>query len=166
MITTERLFIRPAAKEDARFFFVLMNTKEWINNIGQRNITDLQVAEQYIQDKMMDHYTENGYGNYVMIDQKSGETVGCVSLYNRPDIEDIDLGFALLPTHMKKGYAHEGALAIMKVAKEVGLKTICAFTTHENVDSQRLIEKLGFTKNGTIFFGEEKEELLNYTLTF
>ena len=50
MITTERLFIRPAVKEDARFFFVLMNTKEWINNIGQRNITDLQVAEQYIQD--------------------------------------------------------------------------------------------------------------------
>lgn len=167
MIHTERLRLRPMALEDATFILELLNTKEWIDNIGQRNVHSISDAEQYIHEKMILHYDKNGYGNYLMTRIEDDVKIGCVSLYNREDVEGVDIGFAMLPKYFGKGYAYEGSAAIMSLAKgEFGLNSVCAFTSKENVTSQKLIERLGLRFDKTILFGEDKEELLYYSLDF
>lgn len=165
MIETERLALTPMALRDARFVLELLNTKEWILNIGQRNVHTISDAEKYIQEKMILHYEKNGYGNYLMTRLEDGAKVGCVSLYNREDVEGVDIGFAMLPKYFRKGYSYEGSIAILNLAKaEFGLTFVCAFTSKCNLGSQKLLESLGLKFEKTILFGEEKEELLYYKI--
>ncbi|MEM9545226.1 MAG: GNAT family N-acetyltransferase [Bacteroidota bacterium] len=165
--STDRLILRPMRLEDAPFVFELVNTKEWIENIGPRNVPSINAAKKYIQEKMVDHYEKHGYGNFLMMRKADGVKIGCISLYNRDDVEGVDIGFAMLPQYMSKGYAFEGAEVIKLAAKdEYGLKGITAFTTKENEISQKLILKLGLEFKKTIIFGDEKEELLFYELKF
>jgi len=166
-IETDRLILTPMALDDASFVLQLLNTKEWIENIGQRNVHSLEDAKKYIQEKMIDHYEKNGYGNFLMTRKSDKNKVGCISLYNREDVEGVDIGFAMLPEYMQKGFASEGAQAIKALAEnELKLSGITAFTTKENLTSQKLIEKLGLTFKKTILFGDEEEELLFYELVF
>lgn len=167
MIETERLRLTPMSLDDAPFVYQLVNTKEWIENIGQRNVHSVEDAVEYIRNKMVDHYEKHGYGNFLMTRKSDGKKVGCISLYNREDVEGVDIGFAMLPEFMRKGYALEGASKIRQVAEdELNLSGITAFTMKENVGSQKLIEKLGLEFKKTILFGEEQEELLFYELVF
>ncbi len=167
MIKTERLHLTLMSLEDAPFILELLNTKEWIDNIGQRNVHSISDAEKYIHKKMILHYEKNGYGNFLMTREEDGAKIGCVSLYNREDVEGVDIGFAMLPQYARKGYAYEGSMAIMNLAKgEFGLSSVCAFTSKDNIASQKLIERLGLRLEKTILFGEEKEELLYYNLNF
>ena len=166
-IKTERLIIRPITLNDASFILELVNTKKWINNIGQRNVHSIDDAETYIQTKMIDHYTKHGYGNFVMMRKNDRVIVGSVSLFNRQDVEGVDIGFAVKPCFFRQGYAYEGAVSIMKHARdELKLSSIIAFTSKKNIASQNLILRLGLEYEGTIIFGEKKEELLNYKLVF
>ena len=61
-IHTERLLLSPFAATDAAFIFELLNTPTWIQFIGERNINTLEDAENYIVQKMMPSYIENGFG--------------------------------------------------------------------------------------------------------
>jgi RimJ/RimL family protein N-acetyltransferase len=165
MIKTERLQLTPMSLEDAPFVLELLNTKEYIQNIGQRNISTIPDTEKYIHEKMILHYEKNGYGNFLMTRLEDGAKIGCVSLYNREDVEGVDIGFAMLPQYVRKGYAYEGSTAIMELAKNnFGLSSVCAFTSKDNVASQNLIKRLGLKFEKTILFGEEQEELLYYKL--
>lgn len=167
MIETDRLVLTPMSLDDAAFVYELVNSKEWIENIGQRNVHSIEEAAKYIQDKMINHYAKHGYGNYLMSKKSDGTKVGCISLYNREDVEGVDIGFAMLPEYMKQGYAYEGADKIKSIAEHsFKLSGITAFTTKENLGSQKLIEKLGLPFKKTILFGDEKEELLFYELIF
>ena len=167
MIETERLHLKPMEKGDAPFVLELLNTKEWIENIGQRNVYTIAEAEKYIQEKMINHYLKNGYGNYLMTRKEDHVNLGCVSLYNRADVDGVDIGFALLPQFFGKGYAYEGAKALVNCAQhEFGLCSICAFTANDNLPSQKLIMKLGLEFEKMIEFGDDKEELQYYKLEF
>ena len=167
MIETDRLVLTPMSLDDAPFVFELVNSKEWIENIGQRNVHSVDDAAKYIQDKMISHFEKHGYGNYLMSKKADGTKVGCISLYNREDVEGVDIGFAMLAKHMKQGYAYEGAKKIKSIAAHsLKLSGITAFTTKANVGSQKLIEKLGLEFKKTFVFGDEKEELLFYELIF
>jgi len=167
MIETARLILTPMSLNDAPFVYELVNSKEWIENIGQRNVHSVDEAANYIQDKMINHYEKHGYGNYLMSKKTDGTKVGCISLYNREDVDGVDIGFAMIPDHMKQGFAYEGAEKIKSLAEHTWkLSGITAITAKKNIGSQRLIEKLGLKFKKTIFFEGEKEELLFYELIF
>jgi len=167
MIFTDRLILTPISLSDASFVIKLVQTKEYIENIGLRDIRTIEDSEMYIQTKMIDHFDTHGYGNYLITLKSDKSKIGTVSLYNRPDVEGVDIGFALLPEYFKQGIGFEASSALLEYGKtELKLKEICAFTAKNNVASQRLIEKLGLTFSNTILFGKEQEELLYYKITF
>lgn len=88
-------------------------------------------------------------------------------LVKRETLEDIDIGFALLPEHEGKGYAYEAAAATMEYAKNVlGLKKIAGITVTYNKPSIRLLEKIGLTFDKMINMPDDKEELMYFTKTF
>lgn len=160
---TERLIIRPTYLEDADFIFELLNSKNWIEYIGDRNVKSIEDTEDYIKNKMMPQLERLGYSNYTIIEKECNNKIGTVGLYDRDGLEEIDIGFALIPNYEKKGYAYEASNRIKEAAFfEFGINALCAITSKNNLSSQTLLKKLGLEKVGTKKLPTNNEELLLY----
>ena len=164
-LKTERLIIRPTSVEDAEFIFALMNTPKWIKNIGDRSITSIEMAKNYIIDKMQPQLEKLGYSNYTVIRKSDNMKMGSCGLYDREGLEGVDIGFAFLPAYERKGFAFEAADKIKNVGfKEFGIEAISGITAKDNISSQKLLEKLGLILTGTTKLPNETEELYLYKI--
>lgn len=162
---TERLFIVPTSENDAEFILQLLNTPKWIQNIGDRNVHSVEMARDYIVDRMLSQLKKLGFSNYTLIRKIDNVKIGSCGLYDREGLEGVDIGFAFLPEYERKGFAFEAANKIKDVAfNEFGLKTICAITSKNNSASQKLLEKLGLELKGTTTLPTNNEELLLYKI--
>lgn len=164
-LQTERLSLLPASTDYAAMHLELMNTPKWIENIGDRNVHTVAEAEEYIATKMLPQQRSLGFGNYFIQLEDTKDLIGCVGIYDRPGLEGYDFGFALLPQYEKQGYALEASQCLLKAARSIfRLKKLSAITIPSNVESQRLLEKLGFSfiRNTTV--AEDPELLMLYQL--
>jgi len=162
---TERLIIKPTSERDAEFIYELLNTPKWIQYIGERNIKTIDIANEYILNKMIPQLERLGYSNYTMIRKSDNVKIGTCGLYDRDGLEGIDIGFALLPEYENKGYAFESTDKLKDAAfDEFKLSEINAITTKDNISSKKLLEKLGLKQIGTTKVPNDEEELLLYNL--
>jgi RimJ/RimL family protein N-acetyltransferase len=66
-------------------------------------------------------------------------------LIRRDALDDVDIGYALLPEFCGQGYAAEATRAVLDSAARLhGLRRVIAVVNPDNVDSSRMLEKLGF----------------------
>jgi RimJ/RimL family protein N-acetyltransferase len=138
------LILRELTPNDAEFIFELLNEPSFIQNIGDRNIRTLDDARAYIVNGPVASYAKNGFGLYLIVLGETGDSVGMCGLIKRDGLEDVDIGYALLPRFWSRGYAVEAARATKTYAKEViGLKRLVAIVDPANEGSIRVIEKIG-----------------------
>ena len=162
---TERLIIRPTTTEDAAFIYELMNSEGWLKYIGDRGIKSVEHAKNYILEKMRPQQERLGYSNNTVIRKLDGAKMGSCGLYDREGLEGVDIGFSFLPQFGKKGYAFEAATKIKTLAlNEFGLPQINAITTPANINSQKLLEKLGLQYVKMIRLPNDPEEWMFYQL--
>ncbi|MCX2740199.1 GNAT family N-acetyltransferase [Pontibacter anaerobius] len=162
---TERLILRPTSHEDAPFIFELLNTPQWLKYIGDRNVTSIKAAEEYIRSRMQPQFERLGYGNYTITRKSDGTKLGTCGLYDREGLNGVDIGYALLPQFAKQGYAFEAASKVLEAASDnFKLDQICAITSKENTASQKLLEKLGLKYIQLVRLPKDDEELLLYEL--
>lgn len=145
-IQTERLTLRQLNSNDVEFVVELLNEPSFIQNIGDRGVRTLADAEKYLENGPLASYTRNGFGLLAVTLKETEETIGMCGLIKRDTLEDVDIGYALLPRFWSKGYALEAVQGTMKFAKEVvGLKRVVAIVDPANTGSIRVLEKLGMT---------------------
>ncbi|MFT5244208.1 MAG: RimJ/RimL family protein N-acetyltransferase [Glaciecola sp.] len=164
---TKRLILSKITIDDAPFILELMNTPGWLKYIGDRNIKTVEAAVEHIKNNQLKCYETHGFGYYKMqIKAEDLKTIGTCGLLKRDNLEDIDIGFSILPEYHGKGYAYEAVSKIMKLAKnEFGIKTICAITLPINKASIKLLEKLGVSYQKTVKPFDDNEELLLFAKT-
>lgn len=144
IIETDRLILREFTAGDAGFILELLNTRGWLKFIGDRGVKTLEDAHDYIQERFVDSYRKNGFGAYLVMLKDKEQPVGMCGLIKRPELEDPDIGYALLPEYEGKGYAFEAAWHTLHYAKTVlMLPRILAITNADNVNSINLLNKLG-----------------------
>ncbi len=144
ILSTERLVLRQLTPDDAEFMYQLLNDPSFIANIGDRNIRTLDDAGAYIASGPLASYAKNGFGLYLMVLRETEEPVGICGLIRREGLEDVDIGYALLPKYWSRGYALEAARAMKAYASDViGLKRIVAIVDPANKPSIRVLEKIG-----------------------
>ena len=145
IITTERLVLEQFTTDDAAFMLELLNSPGFIKYIGDRNVRTVAEAAKYLENSALKSYNDFGYGVW-KVSLKDKIPVGLCGLINRETLDDIDLGFAFLPKYERLGYGYEAAIACLDYARSVlKLNRIVAFTSLENIPSQNLLVKLGFT---------------------
>jgi RimJ/RimL family protein N-acetyltransferase len=148
IIRTARLELRELSdqsQEDIVFVHRLLNEPSFLENIGDRGVHNLEDACGYIVKGPMASYRANGFGLYRVQTRQDGQTVGMCGLVNRPTLDDVDLGYALLPQFCGQGYAVEAGAAVLADARErLGLERIVAIVDPRNGASIRVLEKLGF----------------------
>ena len=162
---TNRSKLRLITSDDAAFLSRLMNTEKWHQMIGDRGVHSEADAINYMNDRMDPDLSKKGFVNHVMIEKATGELVGSCSLHDREGVEGLDVGYALLPQFEGKGYASEGAKAMVQLAfDQHNVDRVNAITTTENVGSCRVLEKLGFIHKGFTKLPNGTEEIRLYTL--
>jgi RimJ/RimL family protein N-acetyltransferase len=151
VIETRRLSLRRQTAGDAPFILRLLNDADFLRHIGDRGVRTVEDAEAYVRDGAVASYEAHGFGLYLVESKDGGEAVGVCGLLKRAFLEDVDLGFALLPEHRRHGYAREAAEATILFAREeLGLERLAAIVSPENTASIRLLEGLGFRSRGPV----------------
>jgi RimJ/RimL family protein N-acetyltransferase len=159
-IITERLTLNLVSENDFEFIFQLLNSKDWITFIGDRNIASVEAAKSYIakiQSTQNFHY-------WVIRIRASNIPVGIISFIKRDYLPHFDIGFALLPQFYGNGYAFEAATRFIDECKRVGHETILATVLPTNSRSIALLEKLGFRHDSDIVANDERMNVFSLTI--
>jgi len=149
MIETDRLVLRRQTADDAPFILRLLNDPDFLRFIGDRGVRTLAEAEAYIDNGAVASYEAHGFGLYLVEARATGEPIGVCGFVKRDFLDDVDLGFAFLPEHRRRGYAREAAEATIAYGRaELGLGRIVAVVAPENIASAGLLDGLGFRACG------------------
>lgn len=137
---TERLSLIPLNIDDAPFIFLLVNTKGWVQFIGDRKILNVGLSKMYIQ-QLLDNVDINYWVVYL---KKEKIPIGVVTIIKKDYLPFHDIGFAFLEKYQGRGYAFEAAERIVSYAmNELKMENLAAVTHLENIRSIQLLEKLG-----------------------
>lgn len=146
LLETERLTLRHLTTADAPFILELLNQPAFLRFIGDRGVRTVPDAERYLQQGPLHSYQHLGFGLY-LVELKADRTpLGMCGLLKRAELEDVDLGYALLSPYWAQGYAFEATTAVLNYAQAtLQLKRLLAIVTPDNERSQRVLTRLGFT---------------------
>jgi len=95
-------------------------------------------------------FVTNGFGLWAVELRENGALAGYVGLqrptFQAPFTPCVEIGWRLSPDEWGKGYATEGARAVVPYGFEtLALDEILSFTVPANVRSRRIMTKLGMT---------------------
>ena len=161
IIETERLVLQEFSIDDAEFILTLLNTPGWLEYIGDKNVRSVEDAVEYLEQGPIKSYKENGFGLWLTLLKNNNIPIGMCGLIKRESLDDIDIGFALLPEYSRLGYGYEIASATLKYANQVlRIDKVVAITDSHNIPSIKLLNKLGLQFEKTLKLSENDTVLL------
>lgn len=165
ILETERLVLRELVPDDAPFMLELLNEPSYIRNIADRGVRDLDGARRYLEERWRASYARHGFGLWVVVERASGAATGLCGLVRRDGLDDVDIGYAFLPTFWGRGYAIESALGVKAHARDVvGLTRLVAIVVPDNLPSIRVLECLGMRFERTLRLPGETTDLALYAV--
>ena len=139
-ISTERLLLDLLTLEDHEFIMQLVNSKGWIQFIGDRNIHTKEDAMAYT-DKIM---AMKNLFYWVVRTKEDNTPIGIISFLKREYLDHFDIGFAFLPEYCGRGFAYEAAKEVFDIAMQnPEHQTLLATTIPANINSIKLLHRLG-----------------------
>jgi [ribosomal protein S5]-alanine N-acetyltransferase len=140
---TERLMVRSYVSADKLNFFLLNGNPDVVRYI--RPAKSREECDAFLEQIMADERIYPLFGRWAVIEKKSKEFVGSFAVIPVENEQHMQLGYALLPEHWKKGFATELTRAGLEyVFSRTGLDTIYAYTEKPNLASQKVLLKCGF----------------------
>ena len=166
VIETPRLQMRRFVYADAAFFVRLLNDPEWIRYIGDRNVHNEEEARAYMAKSYIAQYEKFGFGLYLVQLKGDGAPIGMCGLIKRDALDDVEIGFALLPQFRGRGYAFEAAAATIDYARHrLNMKRVVAIATPYNAASIALLKKIGLRFDATTRLKDDAVELAVYAIS-
>ena len=149
-IETERLNLRDWETKDL-LPFQKMNANAQVRRYFpsllsyRRSEIDMENMDSIIQ--------ESGLGLFAVELKETGEWLGFRGVnyvskdshYPFKELPFYEIGWRLIPEVWGNGLATEGAEAVMKYARDKGIKELYSFTSENNLPSRKVMEKLGMT---------------------
>ena len=164
-LETERLRLRRVTLEDADLMLAIWNDPDFVRFVGDRGIRTVAEARVAMTEGALRLFERFGYGPYCLVQKNDNRRIGICGLFRRDNLEDPDIGFALLPPYCGAGLASEAALAVVEHArKDLGIETLTAIVSPDNAASIALIEKLGLSFERGITMPDEDHEICLYSM--
>ena len=148
-LRTDRLWLRRWLPTDRRPFAAMNadpRVTEYFTAALSREESDALVA------KIQSHFDEHGFGLWAVEIPGVVPFAGFIGLAI-PQFEShftpcVEIGWRLAAAHWGRGYATEGARAVLAFGFEtLGLSEIVSFTVPGNLGSRRVMEKIGMARN-------------------
>lgn len=150
-LRTSRLRLRPFVDADADALFAMHSNTHVLRYWDSPPWNDRARADRFIA--ACRQMAEEGAGARVAIDRDSdGAFIGwCALTQWNPDYRSASLGYCLDDAAWGHGYATEAVRAMVQWAFDaLDLNRIQAQTDTRNVASARVLEKIGFAREGTL----------------
>lgn len=165
LIATDRLRLRPVTEDDAALMLAVWNDPAFIRNVSDRGIRTDAEARAAIREGALALFAEFGYGPYALESKTDGKKIGICGLFRRENLPDADIGFAVLPEWIGRGFAGEAAIAVVDYAANVlNLQRLTAIVSPHNEPSIGLIEKLGMRFERTLVMPGDKAPVRLYSM--
>jgi RimJ/RimL family protein N-acetyltransferase len=154
VIEMSRLILRqwkPADKKP----FARINADPRVMEFFPARLTRTQ--SDALVDKIESHFRKHGFGMYAAELKSNHAFIGFIGL-NVPSFRAhftpcVEIGWRLSAEAWGQGLATEGALAVLKYAREaLRLQKLVSFTVPLNVRSRRVMEKIGMSHNSVDAF--------------
>ena len=164
ILSTERLHLRRVILGDAPDLYRLMNDKDWLLNIGDREVYSVKDAENYIESKFDKTFEEKGFGFFAVTLKTNKEFIGIVGLVDRDGLDHVDIGYGILPEFRGKGYAYEASKAIYDYGqRSLQIDKIVAIVNADNQPSITVLKKLGLQFEKMIQLPDENKEIMLFS---
>lgn len=144
-LATARLVLTPVTTADAARLQRLLNEPE----VGRYLLDGERVGRAFVHQAIEDSdeaFARHGVGLYLA--EAEGALVGLVGFRHFFDPPELQLLYALHPSHQGHGYATEMARAVVEHAFANGLAEVRASTAAPNLRSVRVLERLGMEPMG------------------
>ena len=150
-LLTDRLKLRPLRPEDAAALFAMYSDAEFMRYWSFPVMTRFEEAVDYLARRIQGSATETEIVWAIEL-AATYEMIGTCCLFNAdPSSKRAELGFGLHRPFWGKGYMSEAARAVVDCGFDVlQLRRIEAEIDPRNTASARLLERLGFVKEGLL----------------
>jgi [ribosomal protein S5]-alanine N-acetyltransferase len=151
IIETDRLLLRKVNKDDADDLLVYLSDEEVVHHMG---LVPFQNTEDALDEiNWYDSIYVEGTGIRWGITLKDkGKVIGSCGFLNRaPKHHRAEVGFELSKDYWGRGIAREALDAVIRYGfLHLELERIEALIEPDNLPSQKLVERKGFTKEGLL----------------
>jgi RimJ/RimL family protein N-acetyltransferase len=150
-LPTARLLLRPVTSADADALFSMHSSAYVLRYWDAPPWSERARAERFIT--ACQQMADEGSGARLAIDRVSDRAfIGWCSLTRwNPDYRSASMGYCLDDAAWGHGYATEAARALLQWAFDtLDLNRVQAETDTRNTASARVLEKLGFVREGTL----------------
>lgn len=149
-LKNERLILKPITQNDRAFINEVFQDKE----IKHYYIVPKEAQQDY--KRLVDYWlndNKNGAGTCWIISEKApnifskNKSCGFIAFEFRDTLKNARISYAILPKFRKKGIATSATELILNKLKEQEVLTVEADIDQDNSNSEKVVEKLGFTAN-------------------
>jgi ribosomal-protein-alanine N-acetyltransferase len=150
MIETQRLRLRRLRPSDEPDLIALDSDPDVMRYVGSP--AGVRSAEETVERMRQRIGADHGPIGFWRVESRTdGTFYGLGALIRMPSGDDIELAYRLIRRAWDHGIASEAGGALIEYAfGTLGLSRLVAVTYPENRASQRVLEKLGFTRQGDV----------------
>lgn len=162
---SERIKYRPLELEDIEVWSTFLSDEMSTQFFPKLDLTPAQRSHSWITSQL-NRYEEGLHGMCALVDKKTGEFIGQCGLLSQEvdDIPEIEIGYHLLPSKTKKGYATEAAQHMKKYAEKIGLcDSVISIIHEENYPSQAVAKRNGMTEDKRTIWKDMNVIIFRYT---
>jgi RimJ/RimL family protein N-acetyltransferase len=106
-----------------------------------------------LRDYPLADYRKHGFGRWACVHKASSEVIGFAGLKHLDELNEVDIGYRLLPAYWGAGLATEASQAAVDYGfQQLRLKRIIGLVDPQNAASVRVLEKLGLTFAGMVTY--------------
>lgn len=149
VLLTDRLALRELSERDVGTLHRMHSDPRVMRYIGDGSVATRASTRAWAARWMSYYGNYPGLGVWAAEARANGVVIGWFCLIYVPGTVEIEVGYRLAPEAWGRGYATEGARAVVEYGLSgLGLARIIGLTHPENVASQRVLAKAGLADVG------------------
>ncbi len=146
-IVTGRLVLREVTGEDVAAVLEGCRPAEWAEDFPSDG--DRVIARVLAKYGLPADDVGRRFGHRLVVERESGLVVGGVGFFGPPQGGEVEIGYGIVPSRQRRGYATETVRAMVaNVIDLEGVQVVTANVDLDNVASIRVLEKSGLTLTG------------------
>lgn len=149
MIESSRIRLRSITESDNQLLFKLRSNKKNFEFFEIEPYKDISQATEFVSTIIRDVSKDNVYF-WIIEDKESNESLGTICLWGfNDDKTTCEVGYELLQSKQKKGYATQSLSMIIEFASSsLALKEITAITHEHHISSIKMLKRHNFIDCG------------------
>jgi [ribosomal protein S5]-alanine N-acetyltransferase len=140
---TPRLLLRQFTEADTALLLQLNSNPEVLKYLDEPPIETEEQALHILNTIILPQY-KNNLGRWAIHLKSNNQFIGWCGLKYRQELDEVDLGYRLMPQFWEYGYAFEAAKYTLNYGfNQLHLKTIVGRAHIDNIASLKILEKIG-----------------------